>query len=116
MQPRRIHPSRDPVLLEAMLDAARSAVSFVAGKTLKQYLHDPLLRSAVERQVEIIGEAVRFVSGETRARAPHIPWLQIRAQRHRLAHEFGEVDHRVMWEIATVYAPRLIDNLENLLR
>ncbi len=115
MRPKRIHASRDPALLEAMLDAARLVVAFVSGRDFDRYLHDPLLRSAVERQVEIIGEAVRAVSGETMARAPHIPWLQIRAQRHRLAHEFGEVDHRVMWEIATVHAPRLVKNLEALL-
>ncbi len=99
-----------------MLDAARLAAEFVRGRTYEHYLRDPLLRSAVERQVEIIGEAVRFVSGQTMARAPHIPWLAIRAQRHRLAHEFGEVNHGVMWEIATRHAPRLVTDLEALLR
>jgi uncharacterized protein with HEPN domain len=47
-----------------MLTAAQAVESFVHGRTLEEYLNDLMLRSAVERQVEIIGEAARRVSKE----------------------------------------------------
>jgi len=39
-------------------EAATLVVDFVAGKRLEDYQADALLRSAVERQLEIIGEAL----------------------------------------------------------
>ena len=45
-------------LLWDALQAADRLVRFVTGKSLEDYLADELLRSAVERQFEIIGEAL----------------------------------------------------------
>lgn len=34
------------------------------------------------------------------------------AQRHRLAHEYGEIDDRLIWKVATVHVPALIVLIE----
>jgi uncharacterized protein with HEPN domain len=106
--------SRDAAWLLDMLLAARAVQSFVAGRTFEEYERDLLLRSAVERQVEIIGEAARGISAAFQSAHPHIPWRPIMAQRHRLAHEYGEIDNRLIWTVATVHVPALILQLEPL--
>ncbi len=105
---------RDTAWLLDMLTAARAVASFVGGRTFEQYEQDLLLRSAVERQVEIIGEAARGISDAFKAAHPQIPWRPIMAQRHRLAHEYGEIDDRLIWTVATVHVPALIAQLEGL--
>lgn len=45
-----------------MLDAAHAVIRFTAEKTLAEDLADELLRAAVERKIEIVGEAARRVS------------------------------------------------------
>jgi uncharacterized protein with HEPN domain len=56
-----------------MLTAARNVQAFVRSRTQEEYETDLLLRSAVERQVEIIGEAARRVSKIFQSARPEIP-------------------------------------------
>ncbi len=107
-------PSRDAAWLIDMLDAARAVSTFVAGRTFEQYDADLYFRSAVERQIEIIGEAARGLSDEFKSAHPEIPWRAIMAQRHRLAHEYGEIDNRLIWTVATVHIPALVVQIETI--
>lgn len=91
-----------------MLQASRAVASFVEGQTFENYVKNLLLRSAVERQIEIIGEAARRVSKTTQAALPEINWRGIIAQRHVLAHEYGEIMDERVWRVATVHVPELI--------
>lgn len=106
--------SRDAAWVLDMLNAARAAASFVAERSFEQYQQDLLLRSAVERQVEIIGEAARGLSEDFKSAHPEIPFRAIIAQRHRLIHEYGEIDDKLIWTVATVHVPILIAHLEPL--
>ncbi len=68
-----------------MLDAARAIAGFIQGRRQEDLLSDRMLRGAVERNLEIIGEAARHVSEATRIRLPGIPWTSIcrTEKRHR---------------------------------
>lgn len=97
-----------------MLDACRTVRRFVCDRTFVSYLSDQLLKSGVERQIEIIGEAASKVSEATQALHPAIPWRRIIAQRHILAHEYAELEDELIWQVATVHLPELITLLEPL--
>lgn len=104
----------DRAYLWDMLTAAQAVVTFVQRRTLDDYVADLMLRSAVERQVEIVGEAARRVSKEFQDAHPEIPWRPIQAQRHVLAHDYGEIKHDRIWRVAVEHIPALITVLEPL--
>ena len=52
-----MHP-KSPKLLEDIRDAAAFVQQCTAGRSLADYLADRMLRQAVERNFEIIGEAL----------------------------------------------------------
>ena len=110
------HEHDDAALLWDMLEAARKMKmqSFVAGKSFAEYAGDELLQAAVERKLEIIGEAARHVSEAFQAQHAEIPWRAIIAQRHVLAHEYGEIRQEKLWRVATVRVNELIDRLAPL--
>ena len=65
---------RDKAYLWDMLDAAMAVEEFIRGKTYEEYLSNRMMRGAVERYVEIVGEAARRVSETTKQAHPEIPW------------------------------------------
>lgn len=105
----------DPAHLWDILQAARTTLDFVRGASLAEYLRDAKLRSAVERQIEIIGEAAGRLSDGFRAAHPEIPWSRIVAQRNVLIHDYGEIDHQRIWKLVIEYIPRLIEQVEPLI-
>ena len=106
---------RDAAYLWDMLEAGREAVAFTTGISFEAYSHDRMRQRAVERAIEIVGEAARRVSEDFRQAHPDIPWRPIIAQRHVLAHEYGEILQERIWRVATVHLPALIAQLGPLI-
>lgn len=66
------------------------------------------------RELSIFGSA-RRVSDSLKADHAEIPWRQIVAQRHVIAHEYGEIKQERLWLVATRDVPTLVRQLEPLL-
>jgi uncharacterized protein with HEPN domain len=98
-----------------MLDAARKAQSFVAGKDRTSLDEDEMLTLALTRLLEIIGEAARNVSEDARSGIPILPWTAIVGMRYRIAHDYLHVDQAVVWDTIIVDLPGLIEVLESIL-
>jgi uncharacterized protein with HEPN domain len=105
----------DAANLRDMLRAARQVSSYVAGERLGDLESKGMLRDAVERQLEIIGEAARRVSVEFREAHSEIPWSRVIAQRNVIAHEYGDIKIEWIWRVATERVPELITLLEPLI-
>lgn len=108
-------PESDKIRLRHMLDAARAAHSFAAGRTRADLSADLMLQFALVRALEIVGEAAARTSEPTRAAHPEIPWTAIVGMRNRLAHGYFDVDLEIVWRTATESLPPLIASLESLL-
>ena len=93
--------------LQHMADAAELAVGFIAGRAKADLLSDPMLRLALTRAVEIVGEAAAQVSAEGRAAWPDVPWSQIVGMRNRLVHAYFDVDTAILWDTVELALPTL---------
>ena len=81
-------------------EAAGLIASFTAGRTFADYEGNAMLRSAVERQFEIIGEALAQLVRMDEALAAQIPdYQRIIAFRNILIHGYAQVDNRIVWDI-----------------
>ena len=107
---------RSAVLLWDASRALGHVGTFVADKSHDDYLEDILLRSAVERQLEIVGEALSALRRTDPATAALIPELHAAVGfRNVLSHEYSAVDDDVVWRTATEQAPALKTLIEHLL-
>ncbi len=112
MQPER---NRDGLYLWDMHDYGVRVMSLVAEASLDDFAPDSLLRLAIERTVEIVGEAANRVSPAFQTDHPEIPWNQIIGMRNILAHGYAIVDGQVLWEVATRDMKELLAQLEPIL-
>src|SRR3954452_6298820 len=104
----------DTSYLADMLSFAREALSFTHGCSRTDYATDMVLRRAVERATELIGEAASNVSDATRAAHPDIPWRKIIGQRNVLIHDYGDVDDDLVWNLVELEIPKLVTILERI--
>jgi uncharacterized protein with HEPN domain len=103
-------------LLDAV-NACEAIAEFVAGKDFAAYENDRLLRSAVERQFEIIGEALNKAGAVETALAAQIPEFQrIIGLRHRLIHGYDNVDDEILWDVVQSKIAPLRAQLDTILR
>ena len=98
-----------------MLDAAREARGFAAGRSRADLDTDRGLGLILTRLLEITGEAANNVPPAFRAGHPSIPWRAVIGMRHRLTHAYHEVDLDIVWDTVTLNLPPLIEELERLL-
>lgn len=74
------------------------------------------MRSAVERQLGIIGDALSELRRRDPEMARHVPRLnEIIGTRHILIHGYDTVDDEKVWMIVTADLPVLLADLDRLL-
>jgi len=82
---------------------------------LAVFLGNRMLIRAVERNIEILGEVARRLSETIRFQHDDIPWRQIIGQRNILAHEYGQIDHELLFRTASEDVPKLSGSLRKIL-
>jgi uncharacterized protein with HEPN domain len=108
---------RDPrAYLWDVQQSAEAIRQFTQDLNATSYAENPLVRSAVERQFEIIGEALNRLSKvdpELARRVPHL--AEIVSFRNVLIHGYGRIDHVRVWDIAENRLPALHKTVSALL-
>ena len=95
--------------------AAGLVEQFTHGRGLDEYRDDAMLRSAVERQFEIIGEAANRLSAPTREGSAEA-WHKVIAFRNRLIHGYWSIDLVLVWDVIKNDLPNLKQEVARLLR
>jgi len=108
-----------PEARKRLLDAAEACAAiaeFTRAKDFAAYTRDRILRSAVERQFEIIGEALGKAAEADKSPEQLIPELpRIVALRNRIIHGYDSVDDEIVWDIVKHKLPALEIQLRKLL-
>ena len=103
-------------LLEDIRQAAARIRQFTTDRDRQDYTDDAMLRSAVERQFEVIGEALNRLSKVDPTSASQIgDYQKIIAFRNILIHGYDVVDHHIVWDAVQKKLPALHEKVQALL-
>lgn len=101
--------------LRDMADSAKKASGYIRGMTFEQFWDDQKTRDAVAMRLHVIGEAAKHVTAETAVAIPQVPFAHIRGMRNRIAHDYGAVNFKVVWNVAKEELKPMLTELEKYL-
>ncbi len=100
-----------------IVESCKLIEKFISNRTLKDYQSDSMLRSAVERQFQIIGEALQRLIRENPQSAKSISdHRTIINFRNILVHGYDMVDNEVVWGVIERELALLHREAESLLQ
>lgn len=103
--------------VEHMLEAIDNALDYTKGFDEQRLRETPVVRDAVIRNLEVLGEAARNVmrhAPDVVSANPQIPWDVIYTTRNRLSHGYMDVNLSVVWQVVSRELPPLRIQLEAL--
>ncbi len=95
----------DALRIADVQEAVRLLLDIRAGGR-DRFRKDPIVKDAVIRRLEVLGEAAGHVSDAVRTRYPEIPWRKMRGFASFAKHEYWRLDPDKIWA-ALETMPRL---------
>ncbi len=109
----------DDAILKLLLDAKNTSENillFSKEKNYQEYNSDLLLKSAIERQFEILGEALKRIRNKDKDVVECINgWREAISFRNILAHGYDSIDDEIVWAVVKNNIPDLLKSINNLL-
>ena len=102
-------------LLGDVLDAIQRVESYVRGVKKQAFLENLMMQDAVMHQIGIIGEASNDISDEFQEKHLNLPWMQMRAIRNKIVHDYRGINLQIIWETVQNDLPALKEQVRKIL-
>ncbi len=106
----------DLIYLTHILDCINQIKEYTSELTEDEFYENQLVKDAVVRNFEVIGEATKNVSTETRKTYPDIEWRKMAGMRDKLIHDYFDVDYLVVWTTVHEILPGLGERIEEIIK
>ena len=97
-----------------MLDAGCEAIEMSKGKNRNDLANDRKLSLALVKLLETVGEAAYKVSQAKRLELDQIEFEKIIKMRHRLVHNYFDINYDVIWNTIQNSLPELVNQLKEM--
>lgn len=98
-----------------ILDSINDIQSFTGSIDFDVFQNNRMIRNAVIRSLEIMGEAAKNIPEDIRIQYPDIPWKRISGMRDKLIHGYFGVDYEMVWSVAKERIPEIKPFIEQLI-
>ncbi len=99
-----------------MMDCIAQAQGFLSGVDESSFEGSDLMQSAVAHQVKVLAHIAGLVSRPLRDAYPEVPWSSITGMRHRIVHDYINVNPRMVWIVVHDDLPGLQEQLVHILQ
>ena len=108
-------PKQPCEYLRHVLDECRFILAATSGMGKEQFLGDEVMKLAVVRGLEIIGEASKRIPDDVKLNCQSVNWRNMAGMRDRLIHDYAGVNYTLVWDVVATKIPELEKQIETLL-
>ena len=106
----------DIQFLKHIKEETEFIIEFTSTISEEEFLENRLLKKAMIRCFEVIGEATKKVDFDFRMKYNSIAWREMAGLRDKLIHDYTGVDYNLLWIIITESIPELDFQLEQIIK
>jgi len=106
---------KDNERLNHIIEAIDNILEFIDGKSFDVYKQDKILRFAVIKNLEIIGEAAYLLTKDFKAKHNSVEWADMIGMRHILVHGYYQIRDEFIWDTIETELNPLRENIVNFL-
>ena len=103
----------DSIYIDHIVQSIDNILEYTKVLNKKDFAKNNLVKDAVIRNFEIIGEATKKVSNEYKQVHFEVPWKEMSGMRDKLIHDYIGVDIAVIWKTIKEDLPTLKKILED---
>ncbi|MDO4703193.1 DUF86 domain-containing protein [Tannerella sp.] len=89
--------NKDKARLLHIIEAIDNIFEFTNNKTFETYTQNKMLRFAIIKNLEIIGEAAYLLTNEFKKEYSEIEWHALIGMRHVLVHGYYQIRDEIVW-------------------
>jgi len=83
--------------LSHIIEAIDNLFEFTKDISFEEYKNNKILRFAIIKNLEIIGEAAYLLTNEFKEKHPEVEWKVIIGMRHVLVHDYYQISDEMVW-------------------
>lgn len=91
-------------------------VQYSQGLTVELLSENEVLKRAILRSIEIIGEVAKQVDDDFKAEYPAISWSGMAKMRDKIIHHYFGVDYEIVYDVMLNKIPELHFQISNILQ
>lgn len=109
--------SKQPIeYLRHILDECKFVLSVTGNNFSKEDLfQDEILKRALFRSLEIIGEATKKIPADFKIKWNSISWKNMAGMRDRLIHDYMGINYSIVWDVVKNKIPELSDQIAEVI-
>lgn len=98
-----------------ILEAIDNILEFIGTKSFEDFKREKILRFAVIKNLEIIGEAAYLLTQDFKSVHKEVEWNDMIGMRHILVHGYYEIKDEIIWATIETDIVPLRVKIENIL-
>lgn len=104
-------------LLKHILDECNFIQETISPEiSLNEFIENEVLKRAVVRSLEIVGEATKKIPADIKYQWKEIQWKNMAGMRDKLIHDYFGINYLIVWDVIKNKIPELTKQIEKVVK